>query len=521
MLLAALLQAEHGRLDEARALLTEVGRAAARGRGADQLLLGRVAAVLAVRSGDRRAARRAVTVGLRAAAAGQAALGSLEARSHAAQHGAELIELGATLAIADGRPRELLHRIESMRTMVWRAPLVRAPNDEAMAALLAELRVSSAAAIDPDAGPDARREADRERLRVEREVRALSRRARGKRGEATTTEDAVAEAIATLGERDLIAYANLAGHLHAVVVRGGRCTLHDLGPASALDDHLEVCAFALHRLNRTQGSAASRDAATELLADGAAALAGQLLPPIVARGERPLVVVPTGVLHGVPWGALAPLRGRPVSVSPSLSAWAAAARAVGRDRSAVALIAGPGLRFADEEVAALAGIHKGAVVVRADESSAAGTIELFGGRGLVHLACHGAFRTDNPLFSTLSLADGPLTVYDLERAASMPEVVVLSACSVGTSAAINGGTLLGLSSALGAFGAAAVIAPLTPVNDERVLAVMQRLHTGLAAGAAPAAALAAATATGDDARPGRRRVRRARCLITGGDGGIV
>ena len=352
--------------------------------------------------------------------------------------------------------------------MVWRAPLVRAPDDAAMAALLAELRMSSAAAIDPDAGPDARREADRERLRVEREVRALSRRARGKRGEATTTEDAVAEAITTLGGRDLIAYANLAGHLHAVVVRGGRCTLHDLGPASALDDHLEVCAFALHRLNRTQGSAASRDAATELLADGAAALAGQLLPPIVARGDRPLVVVPTGVLHGVPWGALAPLRGRPVSVSPSLSAWAAAARAVGRDRGAVALIAGPGLRFADEEVAALAGIHDGAVVVRADESSAAGTIELFGGRGLVHLACHGAFRTDNPLFSTLSLADGPLTVYDLERAASMPEVVVLSACSVGTSAAINGGTLLGLSSALGAFGAATVIAPLTPVNDERV-----------------------------------------------------
>ena len=60
----------------------------------------------------------------------------------------------------------------------------------------------------------------------------------------------------------------------------------------------------------------------------------------------------------------------------------------------------------------------------------------------------------------------------------MPEVVVLSACSVGTSAAINGGTLLGLSSALGAFGASDVIAPLTPVNDEHVLAVMRRLHAG-------------------------------------------
>ena len=68
---------------------------------------------------------------------------------------------------------------------------------------------------------------------------------------------------------------------------------------------------------------------------------------------------------------------------------------------------------------------------------------------------------------------------------------MLSACSVGTSAAINGGTLLGLSSALGAFGAAAVIAPLTPVNDEHVQAVMHRLHIALAAGEAPAAALPA------------------------------
>ena len=496
MLLAALLHAEHGRVDDARALLAEAGPAAARGRGADQLVLGRVAALLAVHSGDRGAARRAVTAGLRAAAAGQAALGSLEARSHAAHHGAELIDLGARLAIEDGRPRELLHRIESMRTMVWRAPLVRAPNDAAMASLLADLRRSSAAAADPDVDPDARRVADRERLRIEREIRTLSRRARGKRREATTTEAAVSEAIAALDGRDLLAYANLGGHLYAVHVRGGRSTLHDLGPAAALDEHLELCAFALHRLNRVQGSAASREAAGQLLAEGAAALAGQLLPRVVARSDRRLVVVPTGVLHGVPWGALAPLGGRPVSVSPSLSAWSAAVQATAggdrRDRPS-AFVAGPALRHADAEVVALARAYEVAVVVPSTASSADGTIELFGRSGLVHLACHGTFRTDNPLFSTLALADGPLTVYDLERAAAMPEVVVLSACSVGTSASINGGTLLGLSSALGAFGASDVIAPLTPVNDEHVLEVMQRLHTGLAAGATPAAALAAAT----------------------------
>lgn len=502
LLLAALLYVEQGRVTEAREILDDVGTAAVRGRTADRILFARVMAELAIQLGDRRAARRAVRVGLDVAAASQAALGSLETRSLAAHHGAELIELGARLAIEDRRPRELLQRIEAMRTMVWRAPLVRAPDDTAMANLLAELRRASAAAADPDADPDERARADRQRLRLEREVRALSRRARGRRGEATTTEDAVAEAIAELGDRDLLAYANLGGRLYAVAVRRGRTALHDLGDVAALDEHLEVCAFALHRLNRVQGSEASREAARQLLEEGSDALADQLLPRAVARSDRPLVLVPTGALHGVPWTALAPLRGRPVSVSPSLSGWAAASQAAAgraglrRDRPA-AFVAGPALHFADAEIEELSTAYERATVVPSTESTAEQVVELFGSSELVHLACHGAFRTDNPLFSTLALGDGPLTVYDLERAAAMPGVVVLSACSVGTSASINGGTLLGLSSALGAFGASDVIAPLTPVNDEHVLDVMRRIHAGLAAGDSPAAALAAAVDGGE------------------------
>ena len=95
------------------------------------------------------------------------------------------------------------------------------------------------------------------------------------------------------------------------------------------------------------------------------------------------------------------------------------------------------------------------------------------------------------------MVDGPLTVYDLERVRTMPEVVVLSACSVANATAINGGTLLGLSSALGAFGATDVIAPLTPVNDERVVEVMRRFHRALAAGRSAVAALAAAARDDD------------------------
>ena len=55
--------------------------------------------------------------------------------------------------------------------------------------------------------------------------------------------------------------------------------------------------------------------------------------------------------------------------------------------------------------------------------------------------------------------------------------------------------------ALGAFGASDVIAPLTPVNDEHVLAVMRQVHSRLAAGDTPAVALAAATALDGELDP--------------------
>ncbi len=506
VLLAALMHARAGRVDRATELLRGTAGGAGHGRAADRILYGHVTALLAEHRGDRAGARRAVTAGLRVAADTQAALGSLETRSHAAQHGAELIELGARLAVTDGRARELLHRIEAMRTMVSHAPLVRPPDDDTLAARLTELRRLSALVDDPETAIDERRHAERERLTVERSIRGLDRRTRGDElADRRTTEQVVAEAVADLrrfGDRQAVAYADLDGRLLAVVVDRGRCRLHDLGPVGAVAADVDACGFMLHRLNRSQGSEASRAAAGRSLRDTADALGTQLFPPSVARCERPLVVVPTGVLHGVPWAALDVLAGRTVSVSPSLSGWSASitasARRAGRRTrrrpgEPAGFIAGPGLRFAEQEVSTFARSYRRSTVLTGDQATAERCLALLERCELVHLACHGSFRRDNPLFSTLTLADGPLTVYDLERVDELPEVVVLSACSVAASTSINGGTLLGLSSALGAFGASSVVAPLTPVSDEFVVPVMQRLHAGLAAGLAAAPALAAAT----------------------------
>jgi CHAT domain-containing protein len=48
-----------------------------------------------------------------------------------------------------------------------------------------------------------------------------------------------------------------------------------------------------------------------------------------------------------------------------------------------------------------------------------------------HIAAHGLFRADSPLFSSLLLDDGPLTVYDAEGLRHAPYQLVLPACESG------------------------------------------------------------------------------------------
>jgi tetratricopeptide (TPR) repeat protein len=449
--------------------------------------------------GDRRAARTALRLGLRVVAENQASLGGFEFRTFAAGHGEALVDLGVRLAVADRRPRELLDRVESTRRMLWLAPRATPPGDDVLAGLLAELRtVTEELQTAVSAGAD-QHELRHRRVELERRIRGHTRRSQA---EGIAASVGVADATAALGEHALVEYAIVDGELYAVSVVDNRARLHELGSVKGLSDDVDACTFALHRLNRIQGSPASKDAARATLGELGRELAQRLVPERVRRSARPLVVVPAGALHGLAWGALPGLTGRAISVSPSLIGWAVARSTTHGPAlaGAVLLAAGPGLEGAPAEIDAVARLYRRPIVLVGEHANAEETLAAMSHSRLAHLACHGAFRADNPLFSTISLAGGPMTVYDLERCRPMPPTVVLSACNVATSSVLRGGTLLGLASALMTFGASTVVAPLTPVNDARVVDVMVELHRALAQGRSPAEALAVAS-TRDDGSP--------------------
>jgi CHAT domain len=451
----------------------------------------RVRALLDEAKGDRRRARRAVNLGVRLLTEQQATLGAVELRAHAAANSDGLATIGVRLAIADRRPRELLAHLEATRRTTSLLVVGRPPDDDVLADLLAALRRVTAELREVELDVRRRAVLEADQLDLERRVRNHVRRtpAAGARADV-----GLAACIGRLGERALLEYANLHGRLLVVAVVDNRTTLHDLGPVDGLVADIDGCTHALHRLNRRQGSAASRASATATLGAITAELAERLVPRRVLRSVRPVVVVPTGVLHALPWGALPGLTGRAISVAPSLTGWAIAA---GRQEPAehVILVAGPALEHAEQEVDALRAVHEGSTVLTGSAATADAVLAAIGKSDLAHIACHGSYRFDNPLFSTLRLHDGPLTAYDLERCAAIPRTVILSACNVAMGAPAGGGALLGLASSLMTFGAGSVIAPLTPVSDEGVVPVMTRLHRGLLEGLDPARALAQACLT--------------------------
>jgi CHAT domain-containing protein len=217
-----------------------------------------------------------------------------------------------------------------------------------------------------------------------------------------------------------------------------------------------------------------------LLTDAAARLDRLLLGPFSELAERPLVVVPTGALHSVPWSVLPRCAGRPITVSPSATLWHAAnARRPGRSR--VAVVAGPSLAGAVAEARAVAGIH-GVPSITGEDATVAAVLAALGAHDLVHLATHGQLTPDNPLFSSLRLHDGPLVVYDLQRLQHMPHTVVLAACDSARSVVYTGDELLGLGAAFIARGVAQLVASVVPVPDTETAPLMIAFHQRLAAG---------------------------------------
>ncbi len=140
--------------------------------------------------------------------------------------------------------------------------------------------------------------------------------------------------------------------------------------------------------------------------------------------------------------------------------------AVPPQRDEVVLVRGPGVGGWGTEVPVLAVEYGDATVLADGTATAARVLEAIDGATLVHIAAHGRFRADSPMFSSLRLDDGPLTVHDLERLRRAPFRMILPSCDSGLLVPAGADELLGLTSTLVPLGTVGILASVVPVNDK-------------------------------------------------------
>jgi tetratricopeptide (TPR) repeat protein len=410
-------------------------------------------------------------------------LGATELRTLATANGAALADMALRHAIRRQDPRLFLEWSERWRGTILRVTPVRPPPDSDLVADLAALR---SVATRLDTALDSRAAApvlERERRRLETAVRQrVLHTPAVAAGQAETFR--AADLVDQLGDTDLLELTDVGGQLYAVVATGGRPHLIHVGPTQAATHTLAHALFTLRREGAGRGT--HRLDLAEIGRRLEVSLLGEAVH--LLRGG-PVLVVPTGKLHAVPWGMMPSLRDRPTAVSPSASAWLRARDAARPDEDRVVLVGGPRLLTGDAEVRALTGQYPDATVLADGDATADRVMAAMDGAWLVHMAAHGTFRGDSPLFSAIELADGPLTVYDLERLKRAPHHVVLSSCSSAVGVAVGADELLGLVSALISLGSAGVIASVVPVNDPATVPLMTALHDQLRTGIGLAAAL--------------------------------
>ncbi|MFI9567036.1 CHAT domain-containing protein [Streptomyces rishiriensis] len=416
-------------------------------------------------------------------------LGASELRARATAQGAELAALAQEVSLERGGPRRLLAWSERWRATALSTPPTRPPTDPALLSGLTAFRVIAARA------EAARMEGrpvpalEREQRRLEREIRSRTLHSRGGPGRGGERFGGdrfdAGRLLERLGEGRLVELAVLAGRVQVLVCGGGRVRRFAGGLLAEAEREAEHVQAGLRRLAHpgAEGRLPVVEAAGRRLEE-------LLLGEAVAHlGSGPVVVVPPARLHRVPWALLPSLRERVLSVSPSASGWLRARDTEAPPGGRQVLVRGPGLDTGGAEVPEVAGHYGRPVVLEQEEARVPRVLRELDGAALAHIAAHGAFRADSPMFSSLRMADGPLIVHDFERLARSPYRIILSSCDTARLASVGADELLGLVTALLPLGTAGVVASSAPVNDAAVVPLMLALHKGVSAGLSLAEAL--------------------------------
>lgn len=296
---------------------------------------------------------------------------------------------------------------------------------------------------------------------------------------------------AALGnETTLLEYFQIGSRLIAVVVTQHSLEIVPLTDTDNLASSIRMLGFQLSKfqvsgLDSVQSSQSLLAATQSRLRD----LYNQLIGPLAGKlGGRRLVIAPHGVLHYLPFHALLDgdkylIDNFTISYAPSASMYAICAGVGRQSRSSGAgsslLLGMPDERapWIRQEIRAVAEILPGSTV-RIGRHAGIDVLRAAGASSrIIHIATHGIFRGDNPMFSNVRLGDSYLNIYDLYGLRLPVELLTLSGCSTGLSVVAGGDELLGLIRGLLSTGAEALLLSLWDVHDRTTAQLMVSFYS--------------------------------------------
>jgi tetratricopeptide (TPR) repeat protein len=197
-----------------------------------------------------------------------------------------------------------------------------------------------------------------------------------------------------------------------------------------------------------------------------------------------LIIVPHAFLHYLPFHALSDgeryvIDDFSISYAPSSSIFAVCQEKAQPESAGETLVmAVPDARapYIEEEarfVAATMGNARFFLGAEATEER----LRTYGPESqFIHIATHGYFRQDNPMFSSIRLGNSLLSLFDLYQLRFDAELVTLSGCGTGMNVVIGGDELIGLVRGLLYAGAQTLMVSLWEVHDQSTAEFMRDFY---------------------------------------------
>ncbi|MGH9710440.1 MAG: CHAT domain-containing protein, partial [Candidatus Acidiferrales bacterium] len=272
----------------------------------------------------------------------------------------------------------------------------------------------------------------------------------------------------------LVEYFSIKDQFIAAVLTREKLEIVPLTPVSRVVNLLRMLHFQISKFRL--GAGYTQEFAKPLF-DAAQAHLKELYEEVIAplRGHlrvRHLVIVPHGVLHYAPFHALFDgvrymIDSFTVSYAPSAGIFAFCQQKSPRASGSPLILGVPDAQapLILDEVQSVAEILPNAELILGAEANA----EALRTKGLysqiIHIATHGTFRQDNPMFSGIRLGDAYLNLYDLYQLKLEADLVTLSGCATGLNVVSAGDELLGLIRGLLYAGAQSLLLTLWNVHD--------------------------------------------------------